>query len=214
MADQSHDQGTPFLEKVQFTRNLFFIVLYLFSLPIETFIHHRHGVRYLAWFGFTSITTSFWTLLLFGWWTAARIRTDLSALYVLLLVAFVVTAIARRVQAVSRGGEETPQHSFSCGLSYPIWHRLPVSDWILQGVCEPLAVATLGFLMLAIDGQVASYLMLGAAAIAMKTVMHFFVCRSDRLDLQDSQVEAGYWTEVAQIHNAEPRRRRHRVRRA
>jgi len=153
-------------------------------ITIEVFLHHRFGAR-----SGKILLQAFLLLVIIFAAVCSAAPPAVVPLFPLFFLAYSTAALGHWFSS-----RFVPQpehvHSYSTGVPWPFWRRLPVSSRTVQLYIEPVLCYLFGWLISILDLALAQWLMLAAVALFIKGQVLRIRQRTRRLDALDNRILA------------------------
>lgn len=181
------------------------LVLNAFTLPVEVFIRHKFGIRYVSPLRILTVLVILCligpiqiTLLMYPA-VAGDVPEgtfgQLLGTSVAFILLYLVVATCQYISAHRRMRRGEPWHSLSDGEPLGIWRVIGIgrgryAEWEIRQFLEPLLVAGVGICSCLVGPTVGVYLVLAAVVLAVKTMVEYTQGRNKLLDIVDGRIEA------------------------
>lgn len=176
-------------------QGIFRIIAWVISIPIEVFLHHSFGVRYL-----NPVSIFLGMIVLFiGLIATGSLDGEVSLAGALILLLYTMLALGHALWAYRQERRGVRWHSRSAGIPWGFWKFLPVGDpGNIVRVYEPVLVGLLGLALTASDDRYGIFLIVMAMTVWARRWVESWELRSRVLDQIDEQIEAEMMADLVQ----------------
>ncbi len=163
-----------------------FQITRLVSLPVQIFLHHTFGERYL-----TSGNVFFMLGVMYVLAGYAGPREVILAMPAVcgFAIAYLVVSCLRLCGIYRRIRENVPVHSYSNGHPWPFFFRICRNEDVIKRYIEPVTCVLVGFVLAQVT-PVGVFIALSGVFLLIHSHLQHMLRRKNFLDARDAQIEA------------------------